>query len=701
MGPIPDQTIFVNNNVISMYASLGELSVARKLFDKMLERNVVSYNTVIGAYSRCGHVEEAWKMLLEMRGGCRIALTQFTFSGLLSCESLDVCKGVQLQALTVKNGLFYADAFVGTALLGMYGRRGWLEEAVCTFEDMPCKSLVSWNSMISLLGRYGFVETSVFLFRELMRLEATLSKCSFVAVLSGFSCKQDLEFGEQIHGLLIKIGFEYEAVVVNSLINMYVKCVGTCLAEKMFEEVPVPIRDVVTWNTIIGAVAKSERPERALDYFLKMSNGGVLPNTSTYLSLINCCIGLAIPYYGEVIHAKVVKNAFAFDVFVGSALVDLYAKCDNLEGAHRFFHEISGRNVVSWNALISGYSNKCSSTSIFLLREMLQLGYQPNESTFSAALRSSAALELQQLHCSITKKGYQNNAFVLSSLITSYAKNGLTSDALVFVTASDSPLLTVPFNISAGIYNKTGKYDETLKLLSLLEEPDSVSWNVMMAACARNDYYEEVFELFKQMNMLDIYPDNYTFVSLLSVCATRCNLALGSSVHGLIIKTYFNLRDTFLCNVLIDMYGKCGDIRSATKIFNETTNRNLITWTALISALGLSGHAHEALERFREMELLGFLPDSVALNAVLTACRHGSLVCEGIEFFRQMAMRYGVEPEMQHYHNVVDLLAKSGHVGDTEKVIASMPFPPNAMIWRSLLEGSKRHKPAVVMPLAM
>ena len=127
VGPIPDQTIFVNNNVMSMYASLGELSVARKLFDKMLERNVVSYNTVIGAYSRCGHVEEAWKMLLEMRGGCRIALTQFTFSGLLSCESLDVCKGVQLQALTVKNGLFYADAFVGTALLGMYGRRGWLE----------------------------------------------------------------------------------------------------------------------------------------------------------------------------------------------------------------------------------------------------------------------------------------------------------------------------------------------------------------------------------------------------------------------------------------------------------------------------------------------------------------------------------------------------------------------------------------------
>lgn len=694
MGPITAQTIFVRNSIMSTYASLGELSVVRKLFEKMPERNAVSYNTVIGVYSRCGYVEEAWKMFYEMRGDHGIEPTQFTFSGLLSCESLDVCKGVQLQALAVKNGLFFPDAFVGTALLGMYGRHDWLDEAICVFEDMPRKSLVTWNSMLSLLGRYGFVETSVFLFRELIRTEAALSECSFVGVLSGFSCKQDLEFGEQIHGLVIKTGFDYEVLVVNSLINMYVKCEATCLAEKMFEEVPV--RDVVTWNTVIGAVAKSKRPERGLEHFSKMSIGGVMPNTSTYLSLINCCINMAIPIYGEVIHAKVIKNAFGFDVFVGSTLVGLYAKCDNLEGAHRCFHEISGKNVVSWNALISGYSNKCSSTSIFFLREMLRLGYQPNESTFSAALKSLAALELQHLHCSIIKMGYQNNAYVLSSLVASYAKNGLISDALAFVTASDSPHLTVPFNISAGIYNKFGYYDETLNLLSLLEEPDSVSWNIMMAACAHNDYYEEVFELFKQMTMLDIYPDNYTFVSLLSVCATRCNLALGSSVHGLIIKTYFNCCDTFLCNVLMDMYGKCGDIACAVKVFNDTTNRNLITWTTLISALGLNGYAQEALERFKEMEFLGFMPDRVALNAVLTACRHGSLVSEGIEYFRRMTMSYGVEPEMQHYQNVVDLLAKNGHAREAEKVIASMPFPPNAMIWRSFLEGSKRHETAVI-----
>ncbi|PON81608.1 Tetratricopeptide-like helical domain containing protein [Trema orientale] len=689
MGCISSQTTFIYNNIVSMYASLGELPVARKLFDHMPRRTVVSYNTVISAYSRFGYVEEAWEMFSEMRGTCGYDPTQFTFGGLLSCETFDTCKGVQLHALVVKNGFFFADAFVGTALLGLYGRKGLLEEAVCVFEDIPCKSLVTWNSMLTLLGHYGLVESSVFLFRELMRAEAALSECSFVGVLSGFSCNQDMDFGEQIHGLVLKLGFDYQVSVVNSLINMYVKCAGICSAEKMFKEVSV--RDVVTWNTIIGATSRSERPEGALGHFSKMLAGGVLPNSTTYVGLINCCTSLAIPFLGGWIHAKVIRCAFGFDVFVGSALVDFYAKCDNLEGAYLCFHEIKGRNVVSWNALISGYSNKCPSTSMFLLQEMLQLSYQPNEFSFSTVLKSSLALELQQLHSLIMRMGYQNNEFVLSSLITSYAKNGLISDALAFVTASDSPLLTVPFNISAAIYNRTGQYDETLKLLSLLEQPDSLSWNIVIAACARNNYHEEVFELFKQMNMFDIYPDNYTFVSLLSVCTKRCNLALGSSVHGLIIKTDFNCWDLFVHNILIDMYGKCGNIESSVKIFDSMTNRNLITWTALISALGLNGYAHKALERFREMVLLGFKPDSVALNGVLTACRHGGLVREGMELFRQMKMSYRVQPEMQHYHNVVDLLAKCGHAKEAENIIAGMPFPPNAIIWRSLLECSKRN----------
>lgn len=687
LGPMANQTNFVYNNIMSLYASLGESFVVRSVFDTMPQRNVVSYNTLIGAYSRRGYAEEAWEVFLQMRR-CGFEPTQFTMCGLLSCESLDLCQGVQLQALGIKNGLFGVDAFVGTALLGLYGRQAWMEEAVWIFEDMPCKSLVTWNFMISLFGHHGFVEDSMFVFRELLRTGASLSEWTFVGVLCGFSCKQDLEFGEQIHGLVMKLGFLCQVPIVNSLVNMYVKCAKTYLAEKMFEEVLV--RDVILWNTIIGAVARSERPGKAIELFSKMFIAGVYPTTVTYVNLLTCCTVLMTPFVGESVHASIIKNAFESDVFVGSTLVDFYAKYGKLELARCCFDEIQEKNVVSWNALLFGYSNFCSSGSMFLLQEMLQLGYQPNESSFSTALKSSLALELQQLHCLIIRMGYQKNDFVLSSLIASYGKNGLVTDALVFVSSFDSPLPVVSSNIAAGIYNRTGQHNETLKLLSMLEEPDSVSWNIVIAACARNNYSSEVFELYKQMHVFEICPDNYTFVSLLSVCATLCNHALGSSVHAHIIKNDFNRCDTFLCNVLIDMYGKCGSIGSTMRVFEKMTSRNLITWTALISALGHNGYAFEALERFREMELLGYKPDAVALNAVLTACRHGGLVREGMELFGRMKKCYGVEPEMDHYHCVVDLLAKSGHAREAEKMIASMPFPPDATIWRSFLEGSRR-----------
>ncbi|XP_059449034.1 pentatricopeptide repeat-containing protein At3g58590 isoform X2 [Corylus avellana] len=646
-GPVPNQPIFPYNNIVSCYVTLGELLFARQLFDKMPQRNVVSYNTIISAYSRCGDVEEAWSLFSEMRGvGFRP--TQFTFGGLVSCGALDLHRGVQLQALVLKNGLFHADAFVGTAFLGLFGRHGCVEDAVLSFEDMPCKSLVTWNSMLSLFGHHGLVEDCIFLFRELLTVETALSESSFVSVLSGISCQRDLAYGTQIHGLLTKNGFDNEVSVVNSLINLYVKCAGICSAEKLFET--VTDLDVSSWNTIISTVANSEIPGKALELFLKMCMTGVLPSQPAFVSVINSCTSLEIPMYGEFIHAKTFRSAFESDVYVGSALVDFYAKCDKLVDAHHCFDEIYEKNVVSWNALILGYSNKCSSTSIFLLQDMLRLDFRPNEFSFSAVLRSSLALEVQQLHGLIIRMGY--------------------------------------------LSNESGQYNETLKLLSLLEEPDLVSWNIVIAACARNNDYKEVFELFKHMHMFHIHPDNYTYVSLLSVCAKLCNFALGSSIHGVMIKADFNRCDTFVCNVLINMYGKCGSVESSVKIFDKMTNRNLITWTALISAFGLNGFAHEALGKFREMELLGFKPDRISLIAVLTSCRHGGLVREGMELFGRMRS-YGVEPEMDHYHCVVDLLAKYGHVREAEKMIASMPFQPDAIIWRSILEGHKRQGNAV------
>ncbi|MCL7035106.1 hypothetical protein MKW94_018597 [Papaver nudicaule] len=696
----------INNNLITAYASQGELSMSMKVFDIMPERNVVSYNSIISAYGRHNHEERseetcggAWQNFTQMRG-LGMKPTQFTFGSLLtSSSSLNLIQGLQLHSLILKTGLLYSDAFSGTALLGLFGRLGRIDEASNLFQEMPKRNLVTWNSIISIFGRHGFVEESVVLFRELLRTEEGChpSESSCVGVLSGFGLGRSgqrlqhlISIGEQIHGLVKKTGLESYSVIANSLLNMYANVsLGAYSTEILFKEMTV--RDVVSWNIIIGAFARGDKPWKAIDHFLTMSQSGFSANQTTFANVIDACTSLQKLKYGAIIHAKTILNGLNSDVFVGSALVDFYAKCDKVEEAHVVFSKLDQRSVVSWNSLISGYSTKGSHFSTCLLQQMLHLGYRPNEFSFSPALKSSLVEEAQQLHCLIVKMGYHKNEYVFSSLIASYAMHGLISDALSFATSLDSPLSPSSSNVIGGIYNRIGLYQETQKLLFQVGERDIISWNILIEACGRNGNYLEVFELFKNMQMAHNLPDNYTLMSLLSISGKLCNLALGSSLHGLIVKMDFLCCDVFVCNVLLDMYAKCGSLESSVKIFSEMTDRrNLISWTSLVSALGLHGYAFEALERFRELESTGLKLDRVSFIAVLSACRHGGLVEEGMKLFTSMKVNYGIEPDMDHYVCVVDLLSRFGHLREAERLINNMPFPPTALIWRTFLEGCKR-----------
>ena len=612
--------------------------------------------------------------------------TQYTLTGLLSCEFLNLSLGAQLQALSIRNGLFDADSFVGTALLGLFARHGCWDEVFSAFEYMPQKSLVTWNSMMSLLGRNGFVEECKILFHDLVRMGKSLSEGSFVAVLSGLVYSEDdLEYGEQIHGLMVKCGFGCEITALNSLISAYVRCKAMFAVERLFEQVRV--QNVVSWNIVMDALVKGERPMTTLELFLNILSRGLMPTQVTFVVVIESCSCLRILVFGEFVHAKVIRSGFETDVIVGTALIDFYAKCDKIISAHKCFDQIEEKNLVSWNALIVGYSNICSSIAILLLQEMFQLRYSPNEFSFSAVLKSSSASSLHQLHGLIIRAGYDSNEYVLSSLVLSYTRNGLINEALSFVNEFENPLPVVSSNIIARIYNRTCQYYKAIKLLSLLEEPDLVSWNIVISAWARSNDYDKVFALFKHMHSACILPDSYTFMSVLSGCTKLCRLDLGTSLHGLAIKTNLGNFDTIFGNVLIDMYGKCGSIDSAVKVFEEIMHKNMITWTILITALGLNGYAYELVMRFRNMEMIGLKPDALALRAVLSSCRYGGLMEEAMKIFRQMRATNGMTLEYDHYHIIVDLLAKTGQIREAELIIASMPFPPNASIWRSFLEG--------------
>ncbi|XP_023746033.1 pentatricopeptide repeat-containing protein At3g58590 isoform X1 [Lactuca sativa] len=693
MGFSLPQIEFFHNNLISLYATLGHISIARKVFDEMPHRNVVSYNTMIGAYSRNKEDNEACNLFADMRYHGFLP-TQFTYASLFSCDSLNTDQGFCLQSVAMKSGLLFADTFVGTALLGLFGRQGYIREAFMVFDEMPFKNLVTWNAIISLCGHQGFTNECMLMFSHFMKTEIKLSEASFVGVLTGFQSKQNLKSGEQIHALVIKFGVEHSVAIANSLVKMYGKCEGnTFLAEKMFQF--VSNKDLMTWNTIIGIVAKGEKPIKAIEFFSKMCINGFLPNKITFLNAITSCSRLDNLTYGELIHSMIIKNQFEKDSLVATSLVNLYAKHDRLDYAHQCFDKIHDKNLVSWNTLIHGYSDKQCSSSLLLMIKMIHSGISPNEFSFSSVIKSLLATELKEIHSLVIKTGFHSNEYITSSLMTSYANNGFPSDALRFFQDSKIPQSIVHMNVICGMYNRNGEYHKTQELFCEVGNPDIVSWNILIEACSRNGDYKEAFELFHHMLIDRIRPDNYTYVSLITISTNLCNLLLGSSLHGLMIKSNFNHFDIMVNNLMIDMYGKCGSIRGSIMIFEEMRKKNVISWTVLISGLGLHGFGKEAIEKFKEMEKFGVKPDKIAFMAVFSGCRHVGLVKEGMELFEIMKEKYGIEPEMEHYLLVVDLMARYGDLKEAEKLILGMPFLPNASIWRSFLHGCNRAKSLV------
>ncbi|KAF5178411.1 Pentatricopeptide repeat-containing protein [Thalictrum thalictroides] len=483
--------------------------------------------------------------------------------------------------------------------------------------------------------------------------------------------------------MALKNGSEFYTSVSNSLTNMYVQWSDIVLAEKVFKLMPG--RDVVSWNTVIGEFTKSFDPRKALELFLTMPLHGVTQNQATFASVITYCSSLQILKYGELIHAKAIKINIHSDVIVGSALIDFYSKCNCLEEADALFTEFRAKNVILWNALIAGYSIKDSQGSFSLLQQMLREGYRPNEFSFSVVLRSPMTRNLQQLHCLILKMGYHEYDYISSCLISSYMDNGLLSHALSFAGDLMQPLSTVSSNIIAGIHNRMGQYIETQKLLYQVDEFDIVSWNTLITACTRSREYREALRLFKNMQWARVRHDNCTLVSLLSISTKLCNLDLGSNIHGLIFRTDFSRCDMFVCNVLVDMYSKCGSIEMSVKVFNEMTQRNLISWTALISGLGLHGYPSMALKMFREMELSGVKPDS-QIGLLSLRC------FQPVDMVGWLKECYNIEPEMDHYICLVDLLTRYGHLKEAHQLISKLPLQPNAVMWRIFAEGCRRYK---------
>jgi len=411
---------YLANHLVTMYSKSGNLVDACQVFDKMPERNAVSWTTLIAGYAQDGCHIEAMKLFSQMnREG--IPSDCFSLSSVLHASSgaAAVEPGKQLHAHILKLVL-EGDVFVGSALVDMYVKCAKMKDAQQVFENMPKRNVVSWTAMISGYAQNGHGEEAFKLFSQMLRVGVQMNLVTFACVLTAFASPEALEQGSQVHGHIVKAGLEADVSVANALVTMYVKCGNVEDACCVFDGLPDP--NLVSWTAMIAGYVQHERSEEALELFTEMKLAGLKPNQFTFASVIKGCTGLAALEQGRQMHSHVIKSGTEWDVFVGNSLVTMYAKCQNMEFAQKAFKEISTPNVISYTALVAGYAqNEQCVEALDLFCKMQQLRMEMDHFVFATALNASASLAAleqgSQLHTHVVKVGFESDLFIKNALL--------------------------------------------------------------------------------------------------------------------------------------------------------------------------------------------------------------------------------------------------------------------------------------------
>ncbi|KAK2979341.1 hypothetical protein RJ640_013305 [Escallonia rubra] len=406
-----------------------------------------------------------------------------------------------------------------------------------------------------------------------------------------------------------------------------------------------------------------KNPSGGLHILDRIDNGSISPDPMLYNTLLKRCTHLGKLKEGRMVHTHFVNSNFNHYQVIQNTLLNMYAKCGSLDNARKVFDEMPVRDMVTWTALITGYSqNDRPKYALVLFPGMLRVGLKPNYFTFSSLLKAAAGVPSErdgrQIHGYCIKSGYESNVYVGSALLDMYARCG-QMDAAEFVFG--------------GLMSK-----------------NEVSWNALIAGHARKEKGEDALVLFWKMQREGFEPTHFTYSSLFSAFASTGALEQGKWIHAHLTKSGLKLI-AFVGNTLLDMYAKSGSIEDARKVFDRLIKPDVVSWNSMLTASAQHGRGEETVERFEEMLRIGFEPNVVTFLCVLTACSHAGLLDKG-QYYFELMKKFKVEPEVTHYVAVVDLLGRAGILDRAERFIREMPIEPTAAIWGALLGACRMHK---------
>uniref|UniRef100_A0A7N0U2R7 DYW domain-containing protein n=1 Tax=Kalanchoe fedtschenkoi TaxID=63787 RepID=A0A7N0U2R7_KALFE len=494
---------------------------------------------------------------------------------------------------------------------------------------------------------------------ELLPLESNLELMTYCMLLQLCADRKSLNNGRKVHSALVSRGAAVNGIMGAKLVFMYVRCGDLKQAREVFNT--VANEKVFLWNLMISEYAKVGEFKECVAMFQKMLALNVELNSHTFTSVLKFLSASGSSSGGEAVHGCAVKMGLSSYNNVANALIAFYFKVGRVENAFKVFDELSDRDVVSWNSMISGcVANNAAEEALEAFLEMLQAGVAVDSATLINVLSACAGR---------------------GSLQLGRAAHGLA------VKSGCAEEVTVS-NVLIDMYSKCGDLIEAGRVFDRMRERSVVSWTSLMAGFTREGLSGKAISLFRRMDEEGVKPDVCMITSVLHACALAGSLESGRAVHDLVRKNGLGA-SLAVCNALIDMYAKCGAMADGRRVFDELrTRRDVVSWNALIGGYTRNRLYNEAVGMFVQMQP-ELRPDGFTVACVLPAFANLAELVKGRQI-HGYALRNGFSSDLRVANALIDMYVKCGALVLARSLFDSLPVK-NPVSWCLMVAGYAKH----------
>ncbi|KAF3785945.1 Pentatricopeptide repeat-containing protein [Nymphaea thermarum] len=664
---------FLQNALVHLYSVCGQLGLARKVFDEIPERDLVSYNCMVHGYAESGDMDAAFRLFEQIHE---------------------------------------PNVITRTAMVVGYAATGDIESARKMFDEMPERDLASWNALITCYAKCGIPTEAIALFRQMQECGIRPNAVTITTLLSACASIGALDMGKWIHVYLNKNRFHLDFHLGSALVDMYAKCGSIELALQVFNSLRE--KNLCTWNAMINGLAMHGHAEQALVVFNQLLDHGTMrPDEVTLVGVLTACSHGGFVDEGlRHFHFTAKKYGVTLVLEHYACIVDLLSRCALLKEAEEVIKSMPIEpDIVVWRALLGGcrlHKNVEFGERVIAEMNASSSGdYVLLSNIYGSAGRWE---DVEDVRRKMKAKGIKKEpglAWKLETIMPSKVFDEMPQPSLHYYTSRIVSLA------------RSGTIHSARLLFDRLPQRDLVSWNAMLSAYSQTGYHREALSLFMDMRMAGFSCDPYSFTAAVSACANAGHASHGLMCHACIAKsgldmvvevtnsllTFYAKFDClqeatklFKCldhrthvswNVMIDAHMRHENMDDAFTLFQLAPEKNIISWTIMIVGCTRNGYSKLSLDLFVKMRANQLQPDDFTFAAVLHACASLALLGHG-KVVHACIVRMGFCSSVYVANGLINMYAKCGDLLEANKVFDAIKNK-DKISWNAMISGLGQH----------